>query len=176
MHVSNKFWLVESWLLVQCPAAVDTSHSGMIFDQSGYRMSPSAWLVENYSTVLCICHNWTLYPKFTFQPIRTCLTRTQIRGLTIGRVSFRWTCIATAPTFAGSFDHKIFCFNIYKHWVKMLPRGGHSEYKAANIRYKHIWPHCGWMNKDIWKRFLVKLNGYQHHWPKYWISKILSRK
>ena len=41
----------------------------------------------------CICCRWTLYPKINFQPIRTCLTHTQICGMTIGHVSFCWTCI-----------------------------------------------------------------------------------
>ena len=60
----------------------------------GYRMSPSIWMIENRSTVRCICCRWTLYPKINFQPIRKCLTHEQIRGMTVGHVSFRWTCIA----------------------------------------------------------------------------------
>ena len=60
----------------------------------GYRISPSLWLVENHSTVWCICCSWTFYPKVNFQPIRTCLTQAQIGGMTVGFVSFRWTCIA----------------------------------------------------------------------------------
>ena len=55
---------------------------------------PGFWLVENCSTVRCIGCHWTLYPKINFQPIRTCLTRTQFRGMTVGHVPFRWTIIA----------------------------------------------------------------------------------
>ena len=57
-------------------------------------MSPSVWLVENRFAMRCICRRWTLYPKINFQPIRTCLTHTQVRGMTVGQVSYRWTYIA----------------------------------------------------------------------------------
>ena len=50
-------------------------------------MSASVWLVENRSTVRCICCRWTLYPKINFQSIRTCLTHAQIRRMTVGHVS-----------------------------------------------------------------------------------------
>ena len=53
---------------------------------------PGFWLVENCSTVWCICCHWTLYPKINFQPMRTWLTHTQFRGMTVGCISFRWTC------------------------------------------------------------------------------------
>ena len=56
---------------------------------SGYKVSPTVYLVENRSTVRCICCRWTLYPKINFQPIRTCLTHAQIFGMTVGHVSFR---------------------------------------------------------------------------------------
>ena len=42
----NKFWLVESWFWIQCPAAADTSHSGTIFDQVGQspnKYGPPVW-------------------------------------------------------------------------------------------------------------------------------------
>ena len=45
------------------------------------------WLVKNRSTVQCICCCWTLYPKIKFQPIRTCLTHAQFRGMTVGHHS-----------------------------------------------------------------------------------------
>ena len=92
----NKFWLVENWFL-------DTRSSGSRYitverfstnQNPGHRISPSVWLVENRSTVWCTCCRWTLYPKINFQPIRACLTHTQFRGITVGHVSFRWTCIA----------------------------------------------------------------------------------
>ena len=54
---------------------------------------PGFWLVENFSTVRCICFHWPLYPQINFQPIRTCLTHAQFRVMTVGHVSFRWTCI-----------------------------------------------------------------------------------
>ena len=38
---------------------------------------PRFWLVENFSSMQCICFHWTLYPKINFQPIRTCLTHAQ---------------------------------------------------------------------------------------------------
>ena len=59
-----------------------------------YTISPIVWRVENRSTVRRVCCRWTLYPKINFQPIRTCLMHAQIRGTTVGHVSFRWTCIA----------------------------------------------------------------------------------
>ena len=52
------------------------------------------WSNLNRSTVRCIYCHWTLYPKINIQPIRTCLTHAQIRGMTVGHVSFRWTYIA----------------------------------------------------------------------------------
>ena len=39
---------------------------------------------------------------FTFQPIRTCLMHMQICRMTIGHVSFRWTCIALHSVFKQS--------------------------------------------------------------------------
>ena len=71
-----------------------------------YRMSPSVWLVENRSTVQCICWLWTSssYPKISFQPIWT-LTQVQICGMTVGHVSFRWTCIALHSVFRPAFNH-----------------------------------------------------------------------
>ena len=93
----NKFWLVESWFLnIQGPAAADTSHSRTIFDQSDARRYHVSWIQigRNHSIVRCICCHRTLYPKINFQPIRTCLTHTQFRGMAVGHVSFRWTCIA----------------------------------------------------------------------------------
>ena len=43
------------------------------------------------SAVWCTCCYWTMYPKKTFQPIRICLMHMQIHGMTVGRVSVRWT-------------------------------------------------------------------------------------
>ena len=79
-----------------CPIEwyLSNSHSVKLCVCPGYRMSPSIWLVENCSTVWCICCDSTLYPKINFQPIRTCLTHAQFRRMTIGHVSFHWTCIA----------------------------------------------------------------------------------
>ena len=76
--------------------AADTSHSGTIFDHQmiGDILYPGFWLVENCSTVRCICCHWTLYPKNNFPPIRTCLTHTQFHGMMVGHVSFHWTYIA----------------------------------------------------------------------------------
>ena len=55
---------------------------------------PGFWLVENCSTLRCICCRWTLYPKINFQRIGTCLTHVQFCGMTVGHLSYRWTCIA----------------------------------------------------------------------------------
>ena len=51
----------------------------------GDSLYPRFWLVKNHST---------LSPKINFQPIRTCLTHMQFRGMTLGHVQFRCTCIA----------------------------------------------------------------------------------
>ena len=36
---------------------------------------------------------WTMYPKISFQPIRTCEMHVQIRRRAVGNVSFRMTYI-----------------------------------------------------------------------------------
>ena len=71
----------------------------------GYRMSPSIWLVENHSSVQCICYRWTFYPKIKLQPIRTCLMHAQICGMTVGHVSFHWTCITLHSVKMGQEKH-----------------------------------------------------------------------
>ena len=92
----------------------DTSHSGR--PRNNFwpirRYQTSCFLVSDWpkivcwpSTVRCICCYWTLYPKINFQPTKTCLMHTQINGMTVGYISFRWTCI----TF---------------HSVKSMPLGG----------------------------------------------------
>ena len=100
-HSANsRMCLSSDWLKVgfwtQGPVAEDTSHRGTIFDQSDARRHLVSWIliVENCSTMRCICCLWTLYPKINIQPIRTCWTPAQIRRMTVGHVSFDWTCIA----------------------------------------------------------------------------------
>ena len=68
-------------------------HSGEQCGRSDARRHPVFWLVENFSTVRCICCHWIFYPKINFQLIRICLTHTQFRWMTVGHVSFHWKCI-----------------------------------------------------------------------------------
>ena len=118
----NKFWLVESWFLDTRSIGSRYIAQWTIFDQSESRIqSPSVWLVENCSTVRCICCRWTLYPKINFQPIRTCLTHVQFRGMTVGHVSFRWTCIVLHSAQICPLYHKNHFFFYFQRSVPRLP-------------------------------------------------------
>ena len=97
-------------LIVSSPAIF--SHYARPYMSNGKRtlgdiLYLGLWLVENGSSVRCICCRWTLCPKINFQPIRTCLTHTQFLGMTVGHVSFRWTCIALHSVLL--VIHKTFC-------------------------------------------------------------------
>ena len=70
-------WCMSNGMIQSCPTVIPL----------GDILYPVFWLVENRSTVRCICFRWTLYQNINFQPIRTCLRHTQFR------VSFWWTCI-----------------------------------------------------------------------------------
>ena len=85
-------WLkVEFWITRSSDSRVEQFLTNQML---GDILFPGFWLVENCSTVRCICCHWTLYRKINFQPIRTCLTYMQFCGMTIGHVSFHWKCIA----------------------------------------------------------------------------------
>ena len=86
---------VDFWIQVQRQLIHRTVEWFSTFQTLGDILYPEFWLVESRS-FHCAMYllPWTLYPKINFQPIRTCLTCAQIRGMTVGHVSFRWTCIA----------------------------------------------------------------------------------
>ena len=93
-----------------------------------------------------------LVSKSNFQPIRTCLMHTQICGMTVGYVSFSWTCIASHSgrgqeqlwvyvlnkTFKGLRPHT--CTRTRKQWIdlkavpqsKITARQQREEQKPQN--------------------------------------------
>ena len=85
----NKFRLVESLNFgykVQWQQIHPTVERFLTNQTLGDILYPGFWLVENCSTVWCICWHWTLYPKINFQPIRTCFNACANSG------NDCWTC------------------------------------------------------------------------------------
>ena len=120
--VLNKFWLVESWFLdtrssgsryiaqwndfrpirIQDARPIRIQYTGCILASDWLKIIPlCGW--KSFHCAIC-CH-WTLYPNINFQWIRNCLTHAQIRRMTVGHVSFRWTCIALHNVVLLSADY-----------------------------------------------------------------------
>ena len=88
--VNNKFWLIESWFLDTRSCGSRYNRTVKLFTTNqtlGHILYPGFWLVENRSTMRCICCRWTLYPKINFQYFLNARTISQ---------NDRWTCITIA--------------------------------------------------------------------------------
>ena len=91
-RVLTKFWLAENWFL-----NTRSSDSRYIAQWNDFRPIARrhhiSWIPIGRKSFHCAMY-LLLFPKINFQPIRSCLTYAQFRGMTVGHVSFRWTCIA----------------------------------------------------------------------------------
>ena len=76
----DKFWMAESWFLILGSVKADTWHRGWPTNTDIPQCDVSVFTGSSIQ-------------KSNFQPIRTCLTHARIPGMTVGYVSYRWTCI-----------------------------------------------------------------------------------
>ena len=111
-------WKLIFWYKVQWPQIHRTVEQFSTNQTPGDILYPGFWLVENCSIVRWICYHWTLYPKINFQPIRTCLTRAQFRGMTVGHVWFRCTCIALHSAMLTHLKRKCCLHRLFLLWVE----------------------------------------------------------
>ena len=147
------FW----WYNVQPHQSLDDTCYSERFSTNqnpGNRMSPSVWLVENCSLWHVSSKDWcgwTLYPKINIQPIRICLTHAQICGMTVGHVSFRWTCIALHSVLIVfekdlnresqyHFLYKIYCILYQEIHIYILPIASFQDlyYMTVNLNSKFL--------------------------------------
>ena len=117
-------WKLIFWYKVQWQQIHRTVEQFSTNQMLGDILYPGFWLVENCSTVRCICCHWTLIPKINFQTIRTCLTHTQFCGMTVGHVSFIGhvlPCIVCLPKYWNLPHLNEECSHIFYTFLVSLP-------------------------------------------------------